>query len=185
MSVVRQPVSVVKSCMPVSILKSSSQYSVTGSRSCSLGISSSEDTDASGGRWYLDCPTVKVPVTLHRTTDCIRGQERKCRGAEKCQSEVYSRSDVGYKTYRPLLHTCYGTGGNSVKLTTLKNGAGVYSDDDRTQLVKRVRSHEDSRNDTLYGHLDDLEESLGEMRSRGDSIVRFAYPWYTLNYNHS
>ena len=40
--------------------------------------------------------------------------------------------------------------------------------------MKRVRSHEDSRNDTLYGHLDDLEESLGEMRSRGDSIVRFA-----------
>ena len=87
-SVVRQPVSVLKSCMPMSILKSSSPYSVSGSRSCSLGISSSKDTDASGGRWFLDCPTVKVPVTLHRTTDCIRGQERKCRGDEKCQSEV-------------------------------------------------------------------------------------------------
>ena len=39
--------------------------------------------------------------------------------------------------------------------------------------MKRVRSHEDSRKDTLYGHLDDLEESLGEMHSSGDSIVRF------------
>ena len=67
----RLPVCTFKSSMPLSILKSSSQYSVTGSRSCSSGISSSEDTDASGGRWYLDCPTVRVPVTLRRTTDSI------------------------------------------------------------------------------------------------------------------
>ena len=43
-------------------------------------------------------------------------------------------------------------------------------DNDRTQLVERHRSQRDS----LYGHLDDLEETLGEMRSRGDSIVQFA-----------
>ena len=61
-----------------------------------------------------------------------------------------------------------------MKLTKLYNGAGVYSDDDRTQLVKRDMPHRDGHGDTLYGHLDNLEESLGEMRSRGDNIVRFA-----------
>ena len=49
-SIERSRVSIVKSDMPVSIFKSSSQYSVTGSRSCSSGISSSGDTEASGGR---------------------------------------------------------------------------------------------------------------------------------------
>ena len=60
-------------------------------------------------------------------------------------------------------------------LTNLNNGTGPYSDDDRTKLVKRERSYTDTRHeDALYGHLDDLEESLGEMRSSGDSIVCFA-----------
>ena len=71
---------------------------------------------------------------------------------------------------RQLNANLYDTGGYSVKLTNPKNSLRVYSDNDRTQLVERHRSQRDS----LYGHLVDLEETLGEMRSRGDSIVKFA-----------
>ena len=165
----RLPVSISKSQTPVCSLKSSVQYSVTDSRSCDSGILLSGCTEVSDGRWSLECQTAEVPVTRRCTTNGGRGQERKCRGAEKCQSESLLRKEYGIAN-RQLNANLYDTGSYSVKSTNPKNGVGVYSDSDRTQLVERHRSQRDS----LYGHLDDLEETLGEMRSRGDSIVQFA-----------
>ena len=76
---------------------------------------------------------------------------------------------VDLQTSRPLTANLYSTGGHLKESRYLHNGVGVCSDTDRTQLVDRMTSHRDSK----YGHLVDLEESLGKMRSRGDSIVRF------------
>ena len=108
---------------------------MTDSRSCSSEILSSGGTEVSDGRWSLDCQTAEVTVTRRRTTDGGRGQEGKCRGAEKCQSESLSRKEYGIAN-RQLNANLYDTGSYSVKLTNLNNGVGVYSDTDRTQLVK-------------------------------------------------
>ena len=108
---------------------------MTDSRSCSSEILSSGGTEVSDGRWSLDCQTAEVTVTRRRITDGGRGQEGKCRGAEKCQSESLSRKENDLAN-RQLNASLYDTGSLLVKLTSLSNNAGVYSEIDRTQLVK-------------------------------------------------
>ena len=61
------PLRISKSQMPVCNLKSSVQYSVTETRSCDSGILLSGCTEASGGRWSLECQTAEVPVTRRCT----------------------------------------------------------------------------------------------------------------------
>ena len=159
-----------------SLIKSGYQYGLTpsGPRGCGTQTLSSGGGGASGDWWPLEQHYCKAHSYSTSDRGRIRGHDRECRGAEKCFSEHDSRHDshsYGVAKARHLPVFPLDTGCHSIEMTSLSNGAGAYSEPDRTQPAKWPMS---LNKDGQYRHLVELEESLGMLSLRGDSIACFA-----------